>query len=55
MAKIRETIETVFAAMSFAERNLSEDARDVMNQTQVETTARSAAAKRKDTRPRVRV
>jgi len=54
MAKARETLETAAAATAFAERNLPEEAKDIMNQVQVETTARPAVAKRADTRPRAR-
>jgi len=53
MASIRERIETVFAAMAFAERDLDQEARELM----AETRENAAVAKttRRDTRPRVRV
>jgi len=53
MPKIKETMESTAAAIPFAERNLPEDAIDIMNQVQVDG-KRPVATKRKDTRPRAR-
>jgi len=54
MPKAKETLETASAAIAFAERNLPEEAKDIMNQVEVEATVRPSATKRKDTRPRAR-
>jgi len=54
MPKIKEVIETTAAAIPFAERNLPDEAREILNQVEVREKARSAATKRKDTRPRAR-
>ncbi|KHK02459.1 hypothetical protein [Desulfovibrio sp. TomC] len=53
MASFRERVETVFAALAFAEHNLSEEALEMTAQTEQKKTA--ATAKRTDKRPRVRV
>ena len=53
MASFRERVETVFAALAFAERNLSKDALELTDQTS--QTKAAATAKRADNRPRVRV
>lgn len=53
MASIRERVETVFAALAFAERNLPHEAQDLLDQTTQQKAA--ATAKRADNRPRVRV
>ena len=54
MASFRERVETVFAALAFAERNLSEEALELTARTS-QTKAAAASAKRADNRPRVRV
>ena len=54
MASIRERIETVFAAMAFAEQNLGQEAREILEQTQVTESAKASTAKRADSRPRLR-
>ena len=55
MASIREHVETVFAALAFAERNLPGQAQDLLDQTSQQKAEAAAAAKRVDNRPRVRV
>ena len=52
MASIRERIETVFAALAFAEQNLPQEAREILASNQEK---KAAASKRPDNRPRVRV
>ena len=52
MASIRERIETVFAALAFAERNLPQEAREILASNQEK---QAVAGKRPDNRPRVRV
>ncbi len=54
MASIRERIETVFAALAFAEQNLDREAREVLEQTQSGKSAAASTAKRADSRPRLR-
>jgi hypothetical protein len=54
MASIRERIETVFAALAFAEQNLDQEARDILEQTQSEKSVVANTAKRADSRPRLR-
>lgn len=55
MASIRERVETVFAALAFAERNLPREAQDLLDQTTQQQVETAATAKRVDNRPRVRV
>jgi hypothetical protein len=55
MTSIKERIETVFAAMAFAEQNLEVEAREVLEQVQDNQVARAATNKRVDSRPRLRV
>lgn len=55
MASIREHVETVFAALAFAEHNLPREAQDMLDQTARQTADAAAKAKRVDNRPRVRV
>ena len=55
MASIREHVETVFAALPFAERDLPQEAREVLAQGGQAAEAAAVAAKRADNRPRVRV
>lgn len=55
MASIRERVETVFAALAFAERNLPREAQDLLDQTAQQKVETAATAKRVDNRPRVRV
>lgn len=54
MATIKERIETVFAAMAFAERGLDEQALDLLGQADERRDQAGARSKRPDTRPRVR-
>ena len=54
MPSIRERIETVFAALAFAEQNLDQEARDILNQTEDQKSAKANTAKRADPRPRLR-
>ena len=53
MASFRERVETVFAALAFAERNLSQEALE--HTGQISQAKAAATAKRADSRPRVRV
>ncbi|MFP5222777.1 MAG: hypothetical protein ACLGSA_10855 [Acidobacteriota bacterium] len=53
MASIRDTIETTFAALAFAERDQFQEARDLRDETR--KTNAAATVKRPDNRPRVRV
>lgn len=53
MASIREHIETTFAALAFAERDLPQEARDLVEAAREKKAA--ATVKRADNRPRVRV
>ncbi|MFP5257664.1 MAG: hypothetical protein ACLGQH_01455 [Acidobacteriota bacterium] len=55
MASIRERMETVFAALAFAERNLPHEAQELLDQTKQQKVETTATAKRVDKRPRVRV
>ena len=55
MASIREHVETVFAALPFAERNLSQEARELLPSRTDKPAPVAAPAKRADNRPRVRV
>jgi hypothetical protein len=55
MASIREHVETVFAALPFAERNLPKEAREILAEGRRTADAEAVAAKRIDNRPRVRV
>ena len=55
MASIREHVETVFAALPFAERNLSQEARELLPSRTDKPVPVAAPAKRADNRPRVRV
>jgi|GEM_PF-3514958 len=55
MASIREHVETVFAALAFAERNLPEEAQALTAQLSRPRAEADANAKRADARPRVRV
>ena len=55
MASIREHVETVFAALPFAERHLPQEAREVLAQGRQAADPATVAAKRADNRPRVRV
>ena len=55
MASIREHVETVFAALPFAERHLTREAREVLAEGRQTADASAVAAKRIDNRPRVRV
>jgi len=53
MASIRERIETVFAALAFAERDLDSEALEIMASKRDRKAP--VASKRPDNRPRVRV
>jgi len=53
MASIREHIETIFAALAFAERDQLQEARDLRDEPREMKAA--ATVKRADNRPRVRV
>ena len=55
MASIREHVETVFAALAFAEHNLPREAQDLLDQASQTKTDAATKAKRVDNRPRVRV
>ena len=55
MASIREHVETVFAALAFAERNLPREAQDLLDESVQNKADVAATAKRVDNRPRVRV
>lgn len=55
MASIKERIETVFAAMAFAEMNLDAEARDVLGEARERKSAARPRESRPDNRPRVRV
>ena len=55
MASIREHVETVFAALAFAERNLPRETQELLDRTSQSTTETVNATKRSDNRPRVRV
>ena len=55
MASIREHVETVFAALPFAERDLPQEAREVLAEERQTADASAVTAKRIDNRPRVRV
>jgi len=55
MASIRERMETVFAAMAFAEQNLDEEAREILGETRETKRAVKPRESRPDNRPRMRV
>lgn len=55
MASIRERIETIFAALAFAEQNLTEEARGILGNAQEKKAPTASTAKRADNRPRLRV
>ena len=55
MASIREHVETVFAALAFAERNLPRETQDLLDRTSQSQTDTVNATRRVDNRPRVRV
>ena len=55
MASIREHVETVFAALPFAERDLPQEARELLAEGDQAAEAAAVTAKRLDNRPRVRV
>ena len=55
MASLREHVETVFAALAFAERDLPGEARDLLDSAFNRKTASAATVQRSDNRPRVRV
>ena len=55
MASIREHVETVFAALAFAERNLPLETQELLDRTSQSKTEVANATKRSDSRPRVRV
>lgn len=55
MASIKERIETVFAAMAFAERGLEEESLDLLGQARDRGEQSAPRAKRPDSRPRARV
>ncbi|WP_243439770.1 hypothetical protein [Fundidesulfovibrio soli] len=52
MASIRERIETVFAALAFAEQDQDREALEIMA---AQRGRKAAATRRTDNRPRVRV
>lgn len=52
MASIRERIETVFAALAFAEQDQDREALEIMAAAR---DRKAATARRTDNRPRVRV
>ncbi|WP_243362431.1 hypothetical protein [Fundidesulfovibrio terrae] len=54
MATIKERIEAVFAAQAFAERNLDQEALEILGEARSETKTVAVAGKRTDTRPRLR-
>jgi len=54
MANIKERIEAVFAAQAFAERNLDQEALEILGEARSETRTVSVGNKRADTRPRLR-
>lgn len=54
MASIRERIETVFSALAFAERDLTQEARDLMGEAQDDRRLAVSTVKRADSRPRIR-
>jgi hypothetical protein len=54
MASIRERIETVFSALAFAERDLTQEARDLLGEAQEERKATANTVNRADSRPRIR-
>lgn len=54
MASIRERIETIFAALAFAEHDLTQETRDILGDAQDERRTAASQAKRADSRPRIR-
>lgn len=54
MASIREHVEIVFAALAFAERDLPQEACELLHPAYGRTAAAAATAARTDNRPRVR-
>ncbi len=52
MTSLRETIETSFAASAFAERNLDQDAREILGKSKARPQADAARPDAKTRRPR---
>lgn len=54
MASIRERLETVFAAMAFAEANCGDEAREIAAETVEKKADAKTRTARPDNRPRLR-